>query len=119
MRRLRHWCVLSVPLNCDRVFILWIKAYATFVAILNLLAPAASGRVYSFHLSVVLFAVFAVYAYRNVWPLMTFTLHPLDDAEGRILWAKVALAALAGVIEPLFEPYPYIPVDPKVRLDSL
>jgi len=45
---------------------------------------------------------------------MTFTLHPLDAAEGRILWAKVALSALSGVLLPILEPFPYIPVDEKV-----
>lgn len=45
---------------------------------------------------------------------MTFTLRPLDEAEGRMLWVKVALAGLAGVLAPLLEPYPYIPYDPEV-----
>lgn len=60
------------------------------------------------------FATLALYFYRDVWPLTTFTLHPADEAEGQILWAKVALAGLAGFILPIFEPYPYIPVDPFV-----
>ena len=61
---------------------------------------------YSHHLSAVTFAVFVLYAYRNLWPLMTFTLVPKDRAEGNIMWAKLALAAFAGAVEPLFEPYP-------------
>ena len=62
------------------------------------------------------FAIFLVYAYRNLWPLMTFTLVPKDRAEGNIMWEKLALAAFAGTIEPLFEPYPYVPYDPAVSL---
>lgn len=54
---------------------------------------------------------------------MTSTLHPLDAAEGRILWIKVALAMWTGVIGPVLEPYPYIPLHPEVcrteRLDNL
>ena len=69
----------------------------------------------SFHLSLVLLSVFAVYAYRDIWPLMTYTLRPRDEAEGRILWVKLALTALAGIIVPVFEPYPYIPLNPKVN----
>lgn len=65
-----------------------------------------------------LFAVFAMYAYRDIWPLMTFTLRPKDEIEGCILWVKVALTALAGVIEPVLEPYPYIPLDPSVSLHT-
>lgn len=46
---------------------------------------------------------------------MTFTLRPADEAEGDVLWAKVALVFFVSSVEPLFEPYPYIPVDPEVR----
>lgn len=60
-----------------------------------------------------MFAVFAVYAYRDLWPLMTFTLHPRDEDLGTLLWVEIGLAAFAGIIEPLFEPYPYVPVDAK------
>ena len=45
---------------------------------------------------------------------MTFTLHPLDAAEGRVLWAKIALSGLSGVLLPILEPFPYIPVNAKV-----
>lgn len=61
-------------------------------------------------------SIFALYAYRDVWPLMTLELHPKDGGEGRILWAKVALSGLIGVVAPVLEPYPYVPVNPKVSL---
>ncbi|PSR81762.1 hypothetical protein PHLCEN_2v6271 [Hermanssonia centrifuga] len=44
---------------------------------------------------------------------MTLTLIPADAAEGRMLWVKIALVITAGIVEPTFEPYSYIPVDPK------
>lgn len=91
-----------------------IQAYSVPLAVLNAFTPAATNRTFSFHLSMVLLAVCAMYAYRNIWPLLTFTLHPRDGGEGRILWAKMALAGLAGIVMPLFEPYPYVPYDPKV-----
>lgn len=50
---------------------------------------------------------------------MTFTLRPADEAEGQVLWAKVALVGLAGFVLPIFEPYPYIPVDPLVSFSRL
>lgn len=62
------------------------------------------------------FAVFAYYAYRDIWPLMTFTLRPADEAEGPLLWIKVGLAIWAGLLGPLVEPYSYIPLHPEVRL---
>ena len=45
---------------------------------------------------------------------MTFTLQPLDKAEGSLLWAKMALSAFVGAVEPMIEPYPYVPYDPLV-----
>ena len=58
-------------------------------------------------------AILAVYAYRDVWPLMTFTLEPADRTEGELLWYKVTVTFLVNLL-PLFEPYPYIPHDPTV-----
>lgn len=45
---------------------------------------------------------------------MTYTLEPADAAEGNLLWAKIGLIVFAGFLEPVFEPYPYIPYDPTV-----
>jgi hypothetical protein len=93
-----------------------IQAYAVILATLNAFALVRASSVFSFHLSIVSFALLAVYVYRDVWPLMTYTLRPADEIEGRLLWAKITLIMLAGLVLPLFEPYPYIPVDPAVRL---
>ncbi len=47
---------------------------------------------------------------------MTFTLSIQDPGEGRLLWAKVALLGIVGVVLPLGIPRAYVPVDPNVRL---
>lgn len=70
---------------------------------------------FSWHASLVSFALLAVYAYRDIWPLMTYTLEPKDGAEGSFLWVKFVLAAVVGFLLPVFEPYPYVPYDPAVR----
>jgi hypothetical protein len=57
-----------------------------------------------------------VYTYRDVWPLITFTLDPADGDEGHLVWTKVALAGIAGFLVPMCEPYPYLPVDPEASL---
>jgi hypothetical protein len=90
------------------------QAYAAALSFLAIF-PSASVPAPSGHATFVLQAVFGTYAYRNIWPLMTFTLTPADAAEGGLLWAKVLLSALGAVVLPLFEPYPYIPLDPSVR----
>jgi hypothetical protein len=50
---------------------------------------------------------------------MTYTSVPQDEAEGYLLWVKVSLAVLAGVVVPLLQPYPYVPLDPKVCIPVL
>ena len=86
------------------------------LSILYVILPSHTSRLISFHTTLVVLSILGVYIYRNVWPLLTLTLHPLDDAEGWLLWMKIGLASLAGVFLPLVEPYPYIPVDPKVSI---
>ena len=52
--------------------------------------------------------------YRDLWPLATFTLRPLDEAMGPLLWAEFFVLTIAGVIVPLLVPRQYVPVDIKV-----
>lgn len=77
------------------------------------LSSLASG-----HLTVLLLIIWGLYVYRDVWPLATFTLTPEDSGEGWILWAKVTLLTLSGVLVPLCIPRAYVPIDPEVRLAS-
>ena len=55
-----------------------------------------------------------MYGYRDVWPLMTYTLRPCDIHEGALLWAKTILTAFAGVVLPITVPRKYVPVTPQV-----
>lgn len=87
---------------------------ATALAAVDLSVTALASRTIHPHLWFVTLAAFAAYAYRDLWPLMTYTLRPMDEAEGAICWIKVALAMWAGVLSPLLEPYPYIPLNHKV-----
>ncbi|KIP05190.1 hypothetical protein PHLGIDRAFT_14688, partial [Phlebiopsis gigantea 11061_1 CR5-6] len=86
--------------------------YASSLALCNVLALPRRALVFSLHLTLVSLAVLAVYAYRDIWPLMTFTLQPKDGLEGDLLWVKLGLLLVFGAVLPLFEPYPYIPYDP-------
>ncbi|KAF5317788.1 hypothetical protein D9619_012656 [Psilocybe cf. subviscida] len=67
----------------------------------------------------VLLSVFAVYAYRDLWPLATFRLQPLDIAEGGTLWAKISILAFTCIFIPLFIPRKYVPVDPTNPMKEL
>ncbi|KAJ7690181.1 hypothetical protein B0H17DRAFT_1331449 [Mycena rosella] len=84
--------------------------YASILSFLSVSPKNARHRIIR-HVNCVLFAAFCVYAYRDIFPLATFTRLPEDAAEGPKLWAKIALLFISGVFIPIFTPGQYIPVD--------
>ena len=70
------------------------------------------------HNNFVLFTALAVYVYRDIWPLATYTDNPVDGSEGALLWTKVIVLFITAVIIPLVVPRQYVPVDPKVNTAS-
>ncbi|OSD04422.1 multidrug resistance-associated ABC transporter [Trametes coccinea BRFM310] len=88
-------------------------AYASLLAFISVISRPSLSNLASKHVALVLLATWAVYFYRDLWPLATFTLQPVDAAEGAFLWVKLSLLTLAAVLVPLFCPRPYVPVDPK------
>ncbi|KAI9509765.1 hypothetical protein F5148DRAFT_1275094 [Russula earlei] len=87
--------------------------YASLLALITITARSTRASIASAHLSLLLLVTFSVYAYRDIWPLLTFTLLPADRWEGVLLWAKIGLLAVAGVVIPLITPRQYVPFDPK------
>ncbi|KAJ3557435.1 hypothetical protein NM688_g1474 [Phlebia brevispora] len=71
------------------------------------------ARIAKAHLNFVLGAVWIVFAYRDAWPLATFTLSPADADAGSLLWVQFSVLTLAGVIVPLVIPRPYVLSDPE------
>ncbi|KAJ6610803.1 hypothetical protein B0H10DRAFT_2059064 [Mycena sp. CBHHK59/15] len=88
-----------------------IQLYASLLAFLSISPKNSCHRIIR-HVNCVLFGAFCVYAYRDILPLATFTRAPEDRAEGRLLWTKIALLFISGVVVPVFTPGQYIPVDP-------
>lgn len=70
-------------------------------------------RVFSQHCFALLFGSLAVNAYRNLWPLATYTTTPADAQEGPFLWVKMAMLFITAAFIPVFSPWKYIPLDPK------
>ncbi|KAF9811113.1 hypothetical protein IEO21_06662 [Rhodonia placenta] len=89
------------------------QIYASFLATISVFAKSGVAVVAIRHLDFVLLSVWGVYIYRDVWPLATFALSPLDAAEGVILWFQLADLTFAAVFVPLSIPRRYTPVDPK------
>jgi hypothetical protein len=82
-------------------------------------ARRTRASVVLFHLSAPLLVTFSVYAYRDVWPLLTFTLVLADGWEVTLLWAKIDLRSVLGILIPLISPRQYVPLDPKARFSFL
>ncbi|KAJ7857734.1 P-loop containing nucleoside triphosphate hydrolase protein, partial [Mycena olivaceomarginata] len=78
-------------------------AYAMLLASLPLVSRGLQA---SIHLNTVLLVSFGSYAYRDLFPLATFTLVPQDLAQGWLLWAKIVVLAVAAVVIPLSTPRP-------------
>ncbi|KAG0697813.1 hypothetical protein DFH29DRAFT_984146 [Suillus ampliporus] len=93
-------------------------AYASILGLVSVTTKLRWSRLVSNHLATLLFAVFAVFAYRDLWPLITFTKQPKDLKEGGLLWAKVTVLFLSSIVFPLASPRQYIPVDPANPTES-
>ncbi|EPT00314.1 hypothetical protein FOMPIDRAFT_1023884 [Fomitopsis schrenkii] len=87
--------------------------YASLLGIASLFAGHTLSATVVRHLNSILTTAWFVYAWRDLWPLATFTLQPLDRAEGALLWAQIALLTIGGVIVPLTSPVRYVPFDPE------
>ncbi|KAG1749648.1 uncharacterized protein EDB91DRAFT_1334077 [Suillus paluster] len=93
-------------------------AYASILGLVSVTTKPRWSRLVSTHLATLLFAVFAVFAYRDLWPLLTFNKQPKDLKEGGLLWAKVVVLFLSSIVFPLVSPRQYIPVDPANPTES-
>ncbi|KDR83062.1 hypothetical protein GALMADRAFT_57261 [Galerina marginata CBS 339.88] len=75
------------------------------------LAGGSWSRRFMSHNDFVLLTLFGVFAYRDVWPLATYTEVPVDGCEGRILWFKISILTFIAFVVPLFVPRQYVPID--------
>ncbi|KAI0325198.1 P-loop containing nucleoside triphosphate hydrolase protein [Cubamyces sp. BRFM 1775] len=91
----------------------FLYGYIFLLNILSLLGSTQTNIRAFNHASTILAFAWGVYMYRDVWPLATIDLAPEDASEGTVMWIKIGLLSLSGVIIPLFSPKKYVPVDPK------
>lgn len=69
----------------------------------------------TYHLNTILSVFMGVYTYRDLLPLATFARTPADNAQGWLLWTKIAVIAFVSIVIPLTIPRQYIPVNADVR----
>ncbi|QRW00058.1 ABC transporter transmembrane region [Ceratobasidium sp. AG-Ba] len=87
--------------------------YTTLLAIFALTLGPRLRAVANFHLVVLLLVALGVYAWRDLYPFTTYTVHPADAAGGWLTWTRISVLAIAGLVVPLCIPRPYVPLDPK------
>ncbi|PPQ84721.1 hypothetical protein CVT24_002723, partial [Panaeolus cyanescens] len=116
-RTLLMWPWKGYVARCPEVMITATLAYTTSLSLFALLNKRWSTSC-ARSVNAVLLSLFSVYVYRDVWPLATFYATPEDIHEGPVIWAKVALMTLNGVLVPLAIPRKYSPVDPKNPLTT-
>lgn len=63
--------------------------------------------------------VWLILAYRDLWPLATYNLQPLDAAEGWFIWTKIGILTLSATLVPLLIPRQYTPFDPEVSVKAM
>ncbi|VDC00900.1 unnamed protein product [Peniophora sp. CBMAI 1063] len=92
-------------------------AFYVYTAVLSSFTVTATASPLTRHVSrqltILLCLAFVPYAYRDLWPLLTFTSAPADLNEGHALWWRIALLAVPGVILPLITPRRHIPIEVK------
>ncbi|KAL0581762.1 hypothetical protein V5O48_000239, partial [Marasmius crinis-equi] len=90
------------------IFVIFL--YATFLALLSVLAKPRWSGIIIRHFNLNLLVTFAVYLYRDIYPFATFNKTPQDLSEGWLLWLKITLLGIASILVPLFIPRQYKPV---------
>ncbi|TCD68834.1 hypothetical protein EIP91_009701 [Steccherinum ochraceum] len=114
LARDEHWYEkLGENASLLRVGITVLYAYATLLAFGTVMTEPARARRSVRHLIFVLFGAFFTLGYRNLWPLATFTLSPIDPDGTPLVWAEIAVLTFATILVPLLVPRQYIPYDPK------
>ena len=75
-------------------------------------SPLRRTLQFTFHLF--LFLALCTYTYRDLYPLITYSKHPLDPdyLPQPIVWTRFSLLTLVGLALPLLQPSQYRPVDP-------
>ncbi|KAJ3551685.1 hypothetical protein NM688_g4563 [Phlebia brevispora] len=104
------------PLSSSQQFqiaLTTIYVYLLLVAVVSVACNASRSGAATGHLAAFLVFLWALFFYRDLWPLMTYGRTPMDATEGWLIWTKIGVLTFAAVLVPLLMPRQYIPLDPK------
>ncbi|KIJ68829.1 hypothetical protein HYDPIDRAFT_25082 [Hydnomerulius pinastri MD-312] len=113
--RLQGYLPMQVHAEWPQLASIATAAYASLLGLVSVTTSFRNSRLASQHLAAVLLVLFSAFAYRDLYPLLTFNEKPEDLLEGRLLWAKVVILTIISIALPLVVPSQYIPVDPTNR----
>ncbi|KAI5124482.1 hypothetical protein M0805_008364 [Coniferiporia weirii] len=102
-----------VDLEWVQVSLCLVYSYFVFLALVSITIRNRWAGLANTHLVLLLLVAWGVFAYRDFWPLATYTQHPADLSEGWIMWAKLIVLTLNAIAIPMLMPRPYIPLDPN------
>ncbi|KIJ45691.1 hypothetical protein M422DRAFT_778885, partial [Sphaerobolus stellatus SS14] len=91
---------------------LTLYCYASVLGFITLLPSIRGIQWPGVHLTIIMLLVVSIYTYRDLLPLATYHMVPIDREQGWLLWSRVSISSLVGVIFPLLTPRLYKPVDP-------
>lgn len=71
-------------------------------------------RTLRFIFHILMLLAWGVYSYRDLYPLITYSKHPLDPdfLPQPVVWTRFSLLTIVAIIVPLIQPSQYRPVDP-------
>ncbi|KAF7325835.1 ATP-binding cassette transporter [Mycena kentingensis (nom. inval.)] len=92
--------------------------YASILVCFALDALSTMGMNAEGHLNAILAVAAAVFFYRDILPLATYTWPVMDAGDGPILTAQLVALFIAAVAIPLVTPRLYVPVDPNNPMEK-
>ncbi|KAH8072269.1 hypothetical protein BXZ70DRAFT_1074090 [Cristinia sonorae] len=90
-----------------------VYVYASILALISVSSSSTRVHTITKHLSFTLLTTWLVFVYRDIFPLITYHLRPIDAEYGSLLWTSIGILSLAAVVVPLCAPRIYEPVDPE------
>ncbi|PVG02126.1 hypothetical protein CPB86DRAFT_772767 [Serendipita vermifera] len=86
--------------------------YTSVLALCTLALPKRLRKPAKNHLVTLLLATWGIYIYRDLWPLATYTLHPIDPNHWTT-WTAIGLLTVVGIFVPFLMPHEYVPAEPE------
>ncbi|KAJ4490432.1 hypothetical protein J3R30DRAFT_3666905 [Lentinula aciculospora] len=83
------------------MFTRYLQAYTVVLIALSIISPLEWNATLIRHANTIWLICFLVLGYRDLYPLATFDLEPLDIEEGWLIWVKIALLFILAILIPL------------------